>query len=522
MLVRKQLHTMAHRPSKRDSGTGQSRRSDEQLGDARVIVVSNRQPYRHKWDGDDITVSQPTGGLTEGLDAAIREVNGSWVAWGDGDADAEVTDDDHTVAVPPDASPDEQYTLRRVWLSEEEVEAYYYGFSNRVLWPVCHSALATVHSEEGYWETYRSVNERFADAAAERASAGDVVWLQDYHFGLTPRMLQSRTPDDVSVAHFWHIPWPSWDTFRACPHAEELLRGLLGNDLFGVHIPRYQQNFLSCVDAALPEAEIDWDEGRIFSDEGTTTVEAVPLGVDVEHIKEVASADGAHERVRQFKERHGIVDDSRLALGVDRLDYTKGIPARLEALEHLWEASPQWRGELTFVQIGTESRSEIPAYQELQTEIADTVDRINSRFGTDEWQPVVYTTEHVSEETLYALFRDTDIGIVSPFRDGMNLVAQEFIAAQIDAEDPGVLVLSDQAGVHDLLGEATVSVSPQLTEEFASGIDTALSMPADERLRRMQALSQEVDRHDVPGWIDDFLSHLAAIRARDAGGEGRV
>lgn len=514
---------MAGRSSTTDSDAVHHRCGTEQfVANSEVIVVSNRQPYRHEWNGDDVTVSRPTGGLSEGLDAAMREFGGRWIAWGGGNADALAVDDDRTVSVPPDADAEEQYPLERVWLSDEQVEEYYYGFSNRVLWPVCHSALTNVHSEDGDWETYTGVNEGFADAVDDRASEGDIVWLQDYHFGRLPEMLRTRLSDEVSLAHFWHIPWPAWDTFRACPHAEELLRGLLANDLFGVHVPRYQQNFLRCVDAAIPEAEIDWDEGRVFSDAGVTTVDAFPLGVDVERIHETASADGARDRARQFRDRHGIADDSRLAVSVDRLDYTKGIPARLDAFEHLWETAPEWQGELTAVQIGTESRSRIPAYRDLQEEISDAVDRINTRFGTDEWQPIVYTTRRVSNETLYALYRNADLGVVTPLRDGMNLVAQEFAAAQVDADDPGVLVLSNQAGFYDLLDGATVSVSPQVTEEFAAGLETALSMPQDERCRRVRALTRETQQHDISGWVDDVLTRLATARDADAGGGEHV
>lgn len=489
--------------------------------DSEVIVVSNRQPYRHEWDGDEVTVSRPTGGLTEGLDAAVSGVGGTWIAWGDGGADAQAVDEDDRVAVPPDADTEDQYTLERVWLSEEEVEAYYLGFSNRVLWPVCHGALTNIESRDRYWEAYRDVNERFATTVADRASSDDVVLLQDYHFGLLPALLRSRLPEDTAIAQFWHIPWPEWDTFRACPHAEELLRGVLGNDLFGVHVPRYQQNVLRCVDAALPDATVDWESGRVFHREGVTAVEAFPLGVDVERITRGASADDASERAEQFMERHGCPDDVRVALSVDRLDYTKGIPNRLEALERLWEDTPEWRGELTAVQIGTESRSQIPAYRELQGEVEATVDRINARFGTEAWQPIVYTTDRVPNETLYALYRCADIGLVSPLRDGMNLVAQEFVAAQVDEDDPGVLVLSDQAGVHDLVGAEAVTVSPYESGDITSGLETALSMSPHERRRRMRALTHEIKRHDVSDWIDDVLTRVATV-GDDTGGQNRV
>ncbi|MFC7203212.1 trehalose-6-phosphate synthase [Haloferax namakaokahaiae] len=495
-----------------------SAQSDAPAGDQRdeepaVIVVSNRQPYRHEWDGDEVTVSRPTGGLSSGLDAALREVGGTWIAWGDGDADKVVVDDD-CVTVPPDAPEDEQYTLNRVWLDEDEVDNYYYGFSNRVLWPLCHNALTTVRSNVQYWETYRDVNEHFADAIATRASADDVVWLQDYHLALAPQMLGSRLSEDVSVTQFWHIPWPSWDTFRACPHAEELLRGLLGNDLFCVHVPRYRKHFLECVDAALPEAVIDWSTGQVFHRDGTTTVEVFPLGVDLDRIDRHASTAEGREGLESFVADHDIDDDTELLLSVDRLDYSKGILTRLFALEHFLETNPEWRGELTFVQVGTESRSSIPAYSELQTDIGEAVARINERFATADWKPIVYTTDYVANETLYALFRSADICLVTPLRDGMNLVAQEFVAAQTDA-DPGVLVLSTMAGVHDLVGDAAVSVAPYDTTQFVSGIEEALSMSVDERRERFRELHGEIQHYEVSVWVNEVLDRITSLATSD-------
>jgi trehalose 6-phosphate synthase len=447
--------------------------------------------------------------LTTGLDAAFRSIGGTWVAWGDGDADRAVAEDG-CVTVPPDAAEDEQYTLQRVWLDEEEVQDYYHGFSNRVLWAVCHGALRNVESTQQYWETYAAVNERFADAVAAHADADDAVWLQDYHFALAPQMLRERLPENVPVAQFWHIPWPAWDTFRACPHAERLLRGVLGNDLFCVHVHRYRDQFLECVDTALPEATVDWESGRVFHREGVTTVDAFPLGVDVDRVARLARDPSSRWDMERFLADHGVSDDRHLAVGVDRLDYTKGIPARLDALEHLWETRPEWQGELTFVQIGSESRSAIPAYRELQADVEAGVERVNDRFGTDDWQPVVYTNERVPDGPLNALYRAADAGIVSPLRDGMNLVAQEFVAAQ-SVVDPGALVLSDQAGVYDVLGDAAVSISPHDVEGFAAQIETALSMPAAERRRRYRRLIREVERCDVSSWTDDVLERVVGL-----------
>ncbi|MFC6941082.1 trehalose-6-phosphate synthase [Salinirubellus sp. GCM10025818] len=513
---------MAKSTTDPDGGTvtdGQHEHDSEALpidDDSDVIVVSNRQPYRHQWSDDEITVDRPTGGLTAALDDVVQRIDGSWVAWGDGEADSEMVDDDDTVEVPPDASDDDRYPLERIWLTEEQVDDYYYGFSNQVLWPVCHGALTRVKSEGRYWDAYQEVNGRFADTIADRATSGDVVWLQDYHFALVPWLLQSRIPDDVVVTHFWHIPWPGWDTFRACPHAEDVLRGLLGNDLLGFHTERYRQNFLDCVELGLPEAAVDRATGEVHYADGVTRVEAFPLGVDTDEIRRSATDEGADERWARLRSRYDIGQDVRVGVGVDRLDYTKGIPQRLDAIEQLFEDYPEWRGEFTFVQVGSRSRSRIPAYREIQDDVVDTVNRINTRFRTDDWQPIVYTTDRLSNEALYSLYRNVDLAVVSPIRDGMNLVAQEFVAAQTEGE--GVLVLSDQTGAHDLLGEAAVSITPQDTDGFAESIDRALTMPTKERRERMGALAYECRRTDVSNWIDDVLGSAADVRERGSGG----
>ena len=478
---------------------------------ADVVVVSNRQPYRHQWSEGEITVDRPTGGLTASLDDVVRRIDGSWVAWGDGEADPEVVDENATVEVPPDADAGDRYPLERIWLTEEQVDGYYYGFSNQVLWPVCHGALTRVGSEGRYWDTYREVNERFADAVGDRVSSGDVVWIQDYHFALVPRLLRSRVPDDVVVTHFWHIPWPGWDTFRACPHAEDVLRGLLGNDLLGFHTERYRQNFLDCVELGLPDAVVDRATGEVHYGDHVTSVEAFPLGVDTEEIRLRATDDESDERWERFRSRYDIGDDVRVGVGVDRLDYTKGIPQRLDAIERLFEEHPEWREAFTFVQIGSESRSRIPAYREVQTDVVDIVNRINTRFRTDDWQPIVYTTDRLSNEDLYTLYRNADVAVVSPIRDGMNLVAQEFVAAQAGSD--GVLVLSDQTGAHDLLGDSAVSITPQDTDGFAESIHAALAMPDRERRERMRDLARRCGETDVANWVDDVLGEVGGLQA---------
>jgi len=481
-----------------------------------LLVVSNRQPYRHEYAGDGrIEVDEPAGGLTRGLDAVLRRTEGVWIAWGDGDADPSVVDPENRVVVPPDATGD-QYTLERVWLSDEQVENYYYGFSNRVLWPVCHSALTKMAGRGRYWSHYEDVNEQFAAAITDSVTGSTTVWFHDYHLGLAPRMVRDSTPGDPFLFHTWHIPWPSWDVFRCCPHGRELLGGLLGNDLIGFHVPRYTENFLRCVANALPDAYVDWERRRIVHEGESTAVRAFPMGVSAEEIGRTAAEPAAEEYWERFSRRHGIDGDTRVGVGVDRLDYTKGIERRIDALERLWETNPRWREWFTYVQVGTESRSHIPAYTRYQDAVEDAVERVNDRFGTADWQPVVYTTEMLDDEELYALYRFADVGIVSPIRDGMNLVAQEYVAAQ--QWNDGVLVLSDQAGAHDELHDWVLSVNPHDTAGFASTVERALTLPPSERRARMAGLRRYVSENDIGSWIEDVFDAVGRLSRTDERG----
>ncbi|MFC7142127.1 trehalose-6-phosphate synthase [Halosimplex aquaticum] len=486
-----------------------------------LVVASNRQPYRHDYGDDgDVTVDRPAGGLTAGLDAVMRRVSGTWIAWGDGDADATVVDEDDRVTVPPDG--DDTYTLQRLWLDDAEVEGYYYGVSNRVLWPLCHAALGTVESCGDAWADYRRVNDQFAAELAAASEPGDLVWLHDYHLALAPQQVRERTDGasgdstpNRTLAHTWHIPWPSWDSFRACPHREEILDGLLGNDVLLFHVPRYCENFLRCAERGLSGAEVDREAGTVTHRGRTTAVRAAPMGVPADRIREQAGSMEATGFCAAFRKNRGIDRDTRLAVGVDRLDYTKGIVERLEAFERLFAERPRWLGEVTFVQVGTESRSSIDAYRRYQERVEAAVERVNDRFATDDWQPVVYTTDMISNEGLAGLYREADLAVVSPIRDGMNLVAQEFVAAQDD--DPGVLVLSDQAGAHDVLGEWTVSVRPHDTVWFADALDEALSMDERERRRRGNALADYVTDNDIESWVGTVLGTVAGLGHADGG-----
>ncbi|WP_101298104.1 alpha,alpha-trehalose-phosphate synthase (UDP-forming) [Halegenticoccus soli] len=496
------------RGAESDSETGAE---SEELGD--LVVVSNRQPYRHNYvdESNDITVDRPVGGLTAGLDRVMQQIDGLWIAWGDADADPVVVDAENRVRVPPD---DPSYTLERVWLDERAIQDYYYGFSNQVLWPLCHDLVDKMEYEEAYWERYRDVNETFADVVVDAAGDSSLVWFQDYHLALAPRIARSALPESTTLMQFWHIPWPAWDTFRVCPRRRELIEGLLANDLLGFHIERYRENFLQSVDACLDGATVDFDAGEVTYDGHTTVVEAFPMGVDADRIARL-SAEADEAFWSSFKERFGIPSDAQVAVGVDRLDYTKGIPERLDALAQFWETHPERRGTFTYVQRASESRSAIPAYQQLGREVEARVAEINDRFGTDDWRPVVYIDEHLDDEELYGMYRHSDLALVSPIRDGMNLVAKEYVAAQIDED--GVLLLSTLAGADEELGEDAMTVEPYDTESFADAIETALEMPVEERRRRMQTLRESVAANDLDDWIRTVLNRAQSV---GAGGSG--
>lgn len=475
-----------------------------------VTIVSNRQPYRHQYkeeeDEQTITVDKPTGGLTAGLDPVMQQLHGTWIAWGDGEADRAAATDDGEVSVPPD---DPQYTLKRLWLTDEDVEGYYYGYSNRALWPLCHLAMGRAEFDAEQWRQYCKVNEKFAQSVIERADSDSIVWFQDYHLARAPRIVRSQRSAVPFLLQFWHIPWPAVDAFRACPQANAILDGLLGNDLIGFHVPQYCSNFLECVDRLVDDADVDHDSNRIRHDGRETIVGAFPMGVDADDIEQQSNA-ASEETWHSFKRQHDIDPGTRILLGVDRLDYTKGIPQRLKALEHLWERYPKWQETVTYVQKGTESRSQIPAYQKLQENVDDIVTRINDRFGTNDWQPVVLVEEMLPREALCGLYRYSDIALVSPLRDGMNLVAQEYVASQID--DDGVLVLSELAGSSEELGDAVLTVNPYDTESHTETIDQALTMPAAERRNRMRRLRRSVHNNDISAWLNSVFDAVHQLR----------
>lgn len=480
------------------------------LRGAKLIVVSNREPYIHRRRGGAVECVRPAGGLTAALDPVMRACGGVWVAHGSGDADRAACDARGRVAVPPD---DPAYQLRRVWLSREEEEGYYYGLANSTLWPLCHQVYRQPSFDPAHWAAYREVNRRFAAAVLDEARGGPaIVFVQDYHLALLPRLVKAARPDLV-VAQFWHVPWPHAETFAVCPWAADLLRGLLGNDLLSFHTQHHCNNFLETVDRTL-ECRVDRAGFGVTCGGHETRVRPHPISVDPGLADEYLADDWAG-RAARLRDRLGL-GDRPLLVGVDRADYTKGIPERLRAVDRLLEKRPGLAGRFHLLQVGAPSRSVLPAYQELTAEVDRLAAAVNARHGTDGWRPVALLNEHLGPEDVYALYRDAAGCVVTSLHDGMNLVAKEFVTARPDGQ--GVLVLSEFTGAARELTDA-VLVNPFDADGTADGLHAALTMPADEQRRRMRRLRAHVLHHNVYRWAGRLLSEAARLVPEPAGAD---
>jgi trehalose 6-phosphate synthase len=469
----------------------------------RFIVVSNREPYEHRWSDEvgEIEVRRPAGGLTSALDPLLQALGGTWVAWGSGEADAAVVDKEHRVRVPPE---DPRYTLRRIWLTQHDIHRYYLGFANQFLWPICHLRPDLTRVRSRYWERYRRVNRRFAEAVLEEARGGDAaVWVQDYHLALAPLFVRAQSPD-LTLAHFWHIPWPPLDVFRLSPHAPYLLRGLLANDLMGFHLPAFADNFLRCA-GRLVGAEVDLERGTATLDGHTCHVCALPISIDVQAFREAAAAPDMAEQVERLRRRYAP-GGGMVGVGVDRLDYSKGLPEKFKALELLWERYPELRERFTYVQVAVPTRGDIEAYDELAAKVDRQVWEINDRFGTAAWRPIHVVKQSLPADRLAVLYRLADACIVGSLQDGMNLVAKEYVASKPDGD--GVLVLSEFAGAAEEMREA-VLINPYDPEDSARRIRDALAMPPAERRERMEALRGSM--RSIFDWMHDVFTRWGAV-----------
>ncbi|MEE8473696.1 MAG: trehalose-6-phosphate synthase [Dehalococcoidia bacterium] len=476
----------------------------QELEDCLFVVVSNREPFVHSFSGKEVSYTPPVGGLTTALDPAMRASGGTWVAWGSGDADREVVDAQNRVRVPPE---DPRYTLKRVWLTDDEVNGFYFGFSNEGLWPLCHVSYTLPSFDESQWKTYQKVNQLFADAVLEEiGNRKAFINIQDYHLALVSRMIKSKRPDAVT-AQFWHIPWPNPEAFRICPWQEEVLDGLLGNDIMGFHVQHFCNNFLETVGLAI-ESRIDYERSAVTRGGRTTLVRPFPISVDFDGIdRESADPEVARE-MEALRTEYGLTDEL-VGLGVDRVDYTKGIPERFRALDKLLEKYPQFRQRLVFFELGEISRIHIGKYQEINDEVDRLVEALNRKHGTPDKPLIHYLKGRVPPARLNAFRRLAHFCVVSSLHDGMNLVAKEFPAARGDND--GVLILSRFTGAARELDDA-VLVNPYAVDDFAEKIKLALEMPRPERERRMKGMRATVRENNIYTWAASIISEMVKLK----------
>lgn len=461
----------------------------------RFIVVSNRQPFSHVRRDGHVRVEKPPSGLTLALEPIVQATRGTWVASSTGDADHEFVDQrGHVLQTPPEV----EYKLRRLFLPAKLNEDFYTGFANSALWPLCHIAYHKPRFEERWWRAYVRANELFADAVVDEI--GDepaIVFIQDFQLALLPHLLRQRCPRAL-IAQFWHIPWPNAEAFRICPWRNEILQGLLGNHLLGFHLPYHCNNFLYTVDREL-QARIDRERNRVVLANRWTAVAAFPLSVDFRRIRECVLSPEARQEAKLLHEQYAR--GRKLVLSVERLDYSKGILERVEAIQRLFERHPALRETVTFLQIATPSRTTVRAYRDYAAAVERAIMRVNSTFATGTWTPIKALHTYVEPEKVWVWYHAADALIVSSLHDGMNLVSKEFVAG---GRDDAVLLLSEFTGAARELREA-VSVNPYATDGFADTIAAGLAMAEPERRERMRRLRWRVSNYDVGAWARDIL-----------------
>ncbi|MGZ5174455.1 MAG: trehalose-6-phosphate synthase [Burkholderiales bacterium] len=478
----------------------------EDLKGDEILIASNREPYVHVRHNEGVEVQRPASGLVTALEPVMRACSGTWIAHGSGNADRENVDANDHLMVPPEKPV---YRIRRVWLSREEDTGYYLGFSNEGLWPLCHMAHTRPVFRASDWEYYRAVNRKFADAIMQESRTEDpIILVQDYHFALLPRMIRQRLPR-ATIITFWHIPWPIPEAFGICPWREQILDGLLGSSILGFHTQFHCNNFFDTVDRYL-EARVNRETSTISYGGDPTEVRRYPISLEWPPSPLAAQKPVAECRER-IRGEHGLGPAVRIGIGVDRLDYTKGILERFAAIERLLEIDARWIGHFAFIEIAAPSRSNIEEYQGLDARVRAAAQRINDRFGTADCKPIILKIEHHDADEVYAHYRAADVCFVSSLHDGMNLVAKEYVAARDD--ERGALILSQFAGAAGELPEALI-VNPYDTEQCATALRVALDMPPVEQRERMRSMRSLIQEFNVYRWAGRMLLDAARMRHR--------
>lgn len=478
------------------------------LGDNALFVVTNREPYMHVPDeaANIVKCVRPASGVVTAIDPIMRACGGTWIAHGSGAADKKFVNSKDKLGVPP---KDNRYILKRVWLSKEEEEGYYYGLSNEGLWPLCHMTHTRPIFRESDWMMYEKVNQKFADSILEELPANNpFVFIQDYHFTLLARMIKEKRPD-ATIALFWHIPWPNPEVFSTCPYQKNILEGMLACDLIGFHVQSHCNNFLDTANRLL-ESRVDTEKFSIVRFGKETFIRAFPISID--GFSESGDFQAESAMIGVIREEFDL-KDKIVAVGVDRIDYTKGLKERILAVDRFLEKNPRYKQKFVFIQLAAPSRTHIKRYHELIGEIDELVEKINWKHSEGGWRPIVYLKRHFSPEEIKPYYVLADIGIVSSLHDGMNLVAKEYVASKRDVS--GVLILSRFTGAARELVDA-ILINPYSIEEFADAIKLAMEMPVDEKKRRMENMRRIVAENNVYKWAGSIIADLTALKKHPA------
>lgn len=477
-----------------------------ELEGKKLFLVSNREPYMHVKEGRNIKCIIPAGGLVTALDPVMRICDGTWIAHGSGDGDRKVVDENDKLHIPPE---EPAYTLKRIWLTKEEENGYYYGFSNEGLWPLCHITHTRPVFRLEDWVQYQRVNEKFAETLLKEIADEEspMILVQDYHLALLPLLVKEKRPD-AKVSLFWHVPWPNPEAYGICPWQQEILIGMLGADIIGFHTQFHCNNFLDTVDRFL-ESKIDWEQFSVGRGGHTTLARPFPISVTFESFPEKITAIQERVVLRESILKEIGIQARCLGVGVDRIDYTKGIPERFKTIERFLEKYPEYIGEFTFVELGAPSRIHIKRYRDLLAEVEEMADKINWHFQTKGWKPIVFFKAHHSHEEIYRFYKIADLCMVTSLHDGMNLVAKEFVACR--ADEDGVLILSQFTGASRELKDAII-VNPYDIEGMADAIYLSITMEPNERSERMARMRQVVREHNIYRWAGNLVTELARLR----------
>ena len=480
---------------------------EEELKDYKIVIVSNREPYEHQTIGSKIICHRPKGGLVTALEPVLNKCNGLWLAWGSGSADRQFVDSNDIIKVPPE---DPSYSLKRIWLTDKEVENYYYLLSNRALWPLFHMMISKVFFREKPWREYKKVNKYFAESIIKECAGQEkssIVWLHDFHLALVAKIIKEKAPN-LKTSFFWHIPWPVWPIYDTFPKRKSLLEGLLANDILAFHTSRYAHNFLDCVKYIL-KVNVDYHNLSVKYQGHTTRVRIFPISIDFADIRKRSKAIKDEKAVIKKLGLEKIIAGKIVGIGVDRMDYTKGIYEKLLAVNRFLEKHPEYKNKFVFIQKSSLTRTKLKTYRDYKHEVNSLIHNINQKHGTDDWKPIVHITKPFDQDKIIALYKVADFCFVNSLMDGMNLVSKEYIAAKTKGD--GVLICSRYAGVVNELGANLIEADPRDIEDLADKMYQAVNMKQSTMKLKMKRMQDYLKYYDIYEWAKANLLEIVGL-----------